>query len=125
LANIFFIHGLKSPTNLENHENPSFSVSHVKLPVGQVETTNLFFLLLMEIRLTTWDGQNLVNNGVKVGKVRSNWCKVSSINRIDVLWPNKNLGKSRSSSSRQRSKMKIAFGPWEIGGCWGTEWFKW
>ena len=40
----------------------NFQVSRVKLPVGHVETTILLFLLLMEIRLTTWAWTNLVNN---------------------------------------------------------------
>ena len=41
-------------------------------------------LLMEEIRLTTWDVKNLVNNGIKLP---INWCRIFSINSIDLNSP--------------------------------------
>jgi len=54
------------------------SISH---PVQITQGFKRVILLMEEIRLTTWDVQNLVNNG---DKLPINWCRISCINSIST-----------------------------------------
>ena len=48
-------------------------------------------LLMAEIRLTTWDVQNPVNNGINMDKLPTNWRRISSINSMSHRFVGGNL----------------------------------
>ena len=46
--------------------------------------TSYLILLMAEIRLTTWDVWNPINNGRKTTNL--NWCRISAINSMSTSW---------------------------------------